>query len=213
MVAEIYCDASDSRQPFKMRERRFGTIVADPPWKYSERGDHNAGLNGFGGSKVGAGVETRYNLMPLADIKALDIGARYAEENAHLYLWTTVGFVDEAFDVMRAWGFTYKTMLTWVKPANGIGRYFRVNTEHVLFGVRGKLMTQRRNVPTAFAAPRTKHSEKPAAFFDLVETHSPGPYLSIFERRERMGWDAIGDELGSTIAPVSPDTQEVQENG
>lgn len=207
-TSEVYLDTADSRQPFKMRDKRYSTIVADPPWKYSERGDHNAGLNGFGGSKVGAGVETRYNLMPLAEIKALDIGPRFAAENAHLYLWTTVGFVDEAFDVMRAWGFTYKTMLTWVKPPNGIGRYFRVNTEHVLFGVRGSMMTQRRNVPTAFNAPRGPHSQKPDAFFEMVESHSPGPYLSIFERRARLDWDAIGDEMGSRLEPAQQGGQQ-----
>lgn len=136
--------------------------------------------------------------MPLDDIKKLRIPAG---EDAHLYLWTTNSFMREAHEVAEAWGFKQKTILTWVKTeANNpakvsfrMGYYFRGATEHVLFCVRGKLRLNVRNLPTAFLWPRIgKHSRKPEAFYDMVEQASPGPYLELFARRNRIGWTTWG---------------------
>ncbi len=112
----------------------------------------------------------------------------------------------EAHDLMRSWGFVPKTILTWVKvhqkDPNRVsmktGYYFRGATEHVLFGVRGSLrLTTTVGVPTAFLWPRIgKHSVKPSAFLDLVEGVSPGPYLELFARKKRLGWDGWGNEYG-----------------
>lgn len=189
---------------------RYATIVADPPWDYGELTSAGSrGWVGFGqrtpgreGAVNGRGAQQHYGLMPLNKIKALDVCA-LAEPDAHLYLWVTNAFVVQGHEVMAAWGFTFKTMLTWVKPQIGMGYYFRSNTEHILFGVRGKLRTTSRAIPTSFTAPRTRHSAKPEAFFDLVTSTSPGPYLSIFERAERLGWDAIGDEIGKPFPAVA----------
>jgi len=126
-------------------------------------------------------------------VAALNVGD-LAAANAHLYLWTTNPILPEAFAVMDAWGFTYVTMLTWLKTGTlGMGYYFRGDTEHVLFGVRGKLpihpANRRRNW---FEAMKHRHSVKPAAFFDLVEFVSPGPYVELFARQPRLGWDSWG---------------------
>ncbi len=132
-----------------------------------------------------------------------------ADDDAHLYLWTTNAFMCEAHDVARAWGFAPKTILTWVKmqpngePSRKSGYYFRGATEHIVFAVRGSLPLQTAEaLPTAFLWPRLPHSVKPDAFYDLVEQASPGPYAELFARRARFGWDyPIGDQaLGGALA-------------
>lgn len=173
---------------------RYATIVADPPWRYQK--------NTSMGSKPGA-AEAHYATMGMREIAQLPV-ATLAAENAHLYLWVTVPRLygdrdDRSFspaDVMEEWGFSLKTMLTWVKSGSpGMGWYFRGQTEHVLFGVRGSLpIPPETRVPNYILAPRSGHSGKPDAFLDLVESVSPGPYLELFARRQRLGWDTWGDE-------------------
>lgn len=158
----------------------YRTIVADPPWRYDNRGTRGA-------------AEDHYSTMTVDDICELAEKVP-ADDNAHLYLWTTNAFLRPAFDVVEAWGFEYKTCLTWVKPQIGLGNYFRNSTEHVLFGLRGELDTRADDVPTWFNAKRGKHSAKPDLFLDLVERCSPGPYLEMFARRRRMGWEVWGLE-------------------
>jgi N6-adenosine-specific RNA methylase IME4 len=140
-----------------------------------------------------------YDTMTLGDIKALDVPSA---AQAHLYLWAITPHVDWGFETARAWGFEPVTMLTWKKPGLGVGR-FRCNTEHVIvarkgsrhgnpFGQGGR--TSQATEGTLFEWPRGEHSEKPEAFYDLVESLSPGPYLELFSRRARLGWDTYGDE-------------------
>lgn len=158
----------------------FRVIVADPPWQYGNKATRGA-------------AEDHYATMTIEELCDLDVEDRAADD-AHLYLWVTNGFLAEGFDVLHAWGFTYKTCLTWVKPQMGMGNYFRSSTEHVLFGVRGKLKIQDRGLTNWFEAPRGKHSAKPDSFYDLVEKASPGPYLEMFARRRRLNWESWGAE-------------------
>jgi N6-adenosine-specific RNA methylase IME4 len=165
----------------------YGALVVDPPWRYG-----NAATRGA--------AEDHYRTMPLSELfKLPDICPPLAESvNSHLYLWTTAGMLLEAFDVLHAWGYTYKTNLVWVKPQIGMGNYFRVSHEHVLFGVRGNAgRTQDKALRSWFEAPRERHSRKPLAFYDLVEKASPGPYVDVvdvFARDRRFGWDVWGNE-------------------
>ena len=131
--------------------------------------------------------------MSLAEMASVDVPA-WSETEAHLYLWTTNAFMVDAHELAFMWGFTQKTILTWVKPHYGLGNYFRNSTEHVLFCVKGSLATLRKDVPTHFIAPRGRHSEKPAAFYDMVQTMSPGPYLDVFARKQRFNFDTWGNE-------------------
>ncbi len=158
----------------------YRTIVADPPWQYGNKSTRGA-------------AEDHYETMHLDELCLIDVPSWSAEE-AHLYLWTTNGFLRDAFNLFDAWDFEYKTTLTWVKPQIGLGNYFRNNTEHVLFGVRGGLRTLARDVPTAFTARRGRHSAKPDVFYDIVERSSPGPRLDMFSRTARFGWDTWGNE-------------------
>jgi N6-adenosine-specific RNA methylase IME4 len=188
---------------------RYRTIVADPPWPYREAG---SGIFARTPRKDGAPSrkvqDTGYPLMSMAGICAL---RPPAEDDAHLYLWTTNAFMVEAHDVARAWGFQPKTICTWVKVSVGgrvsmkTGYYFRGATEHFLFAVRGSLRLKATEaLPTAYLWPRTPHSTKPDAFYDLVEKASPGPYCEMFARRGRLGdWSYWGNESFGTAELVA----------
>ena len=168
--------------------KKYRTICADPPWAYKDKltAKHR-------------GADAHYMTMPLEWIKRLRV-QEISEDNAHLYLWTTNAFMVEGHEVCRAWGFEPRTILTWVKTQMGMGHYFRNNTEHVIFAVRGSLPTLRNDVPTAFTAKRRAHSAKPECFIDMVESMSPPAYLEIFSRRHRLGWDVWGNESANTVS-------------
>jgi N6-adenosine-specific RNA methylase IME4 len=174
--------------------RLYQTIVADPPWRYPRDG-------------VG-GRPTPYATMTNAQIAALPVG-EHADVNAHLYLWVTnARLFRDASDglgpreIMDVWGFRYLTMLTWHKTGGpGMGWYFRGDTEHVLFGIRGKLgIAPAIRESNHFAAPRGEHSVKPDRFYEIVERVSPDPRLELFARRRRFGWDVWGDEAPEIAA-------------
>jgi N6-adenosine-specific RNA methylase IME4 len=158
-------------------------IVSDPPWRYENASTRNA-------------ADRQYETMTVPELKRLPVG-EWAAPEAHLYLWTTTNFLPRAFSLLETWGFTYVTNLVWVKPQIGMGNYFRVSHEHVLFGRRGKLRTNSRSVRTVFTADRTRHSAKPEVFYDIVEEASSPPYLDMFSRRQaRLNgfWDTWGLE-------------------
>jgi len=175
----------------------FRVITADPPWQYDNRATRAAAEDHYPTLTIGQ----LHGRDPLEDGSYLlaDHVAPHMADGCHLYLWTTNGFLREAFGILDAWGFRYKTCLTWVKPQLGIGNYFRSMTEHVLFGVRGELRVLNGNQPNWFEHPRGRHSRKPDYFYELVERVSPGPYLELFGRLDpllppRPGWTVWGNE-------------------
>lgn len=189
-----------------MPDKRYATIVADPPWPYDAPGGEltssAAHRPNSHSRRHSPDSRSRYGAMSIAELCAL---CPPADETAHLYLWTTNAFMVEAHNVARAWGFTPKTICTWGKvkpdgsPSMKTGHYFRGATEHVVFAVRGKLpFPIDRPTPTLWLWPRLGHSQKPEAFYDLVEMVSPGPYLEMFARRARFGWDYWGNESLAT---------------
>jgi N6-adenosine-specific RNA methylase IME4 len=133
--------------------------------------------------------------MTLDQIAALPV-RDVAHKDVVLFLWATNPLMREAFDVMAAWGWKYKTLLTWEKVnACGMGYWFRGVTEHLLVGVRGKIPAFRSREKNLFRARRRKHSEKPEEAFALIEAVSPGPRLELFARRARPGWTVWGNEV------------------
>jgi N6-adenosine-specific RNA methylase IME4 len=158
--------------------------LADPPWKYGK---------GFG---YGAGEY--YPLMELDDIKKLPI-KELSDENAHLYLWCPNSLLPQALDVMKCWGFEFKTVITWVKHRSIFGYYFKGQSEQLLFGVRGKLPPQNRCQVTIINGKVTKHSKKPFEQYSLIEQVSPFPRLELFAREKAKGWDSWGNEIKSDI--------------
>lgn len=188
----------------------YKTILADPPWPYNSP----RALVGTGGRGAVANVAElkqvdvlqHYPVLSIDALKSLSVEA-LADTNAHLYLWTTNSFLVEAHEICRAWGFTPKTVLTWVKtkknkPADTsmkCGYWYRSASEHCVFAVRGRLRLSGLPFPTAFLHERLPHSVKPDYFYQVIEDHSPGPYLELFARRPREGWDRWGNEVISTV--------------
>lgn len=172
---------------------RFSTVLADPPWQFQNRTgkmapEHKRLL--------------RYPTMELQEILELPVN-RLAASQSHLYLWVPNALLAEGLEVLRAWGFTYKTNLVWHKirkdggpNGRGVGFYFRNVTELVLFGVRGSMRTLQpgRRQVNLFATRKREHSRKPDEIYGIVETCSPGPYLELFARFRRPGWTQWGNE-------------------
>jgi N6-adenosine-specific RNA methylase IME4 len=173
---------------------KYRTIVADPPWRYASAMPRT---NGSGVVGRAAFVDNQYETMTSGEILGLQGIRELAADEAHLYLWVTNPMLPLAFDVVEAWGFAYKTLLTWHKNtgAPGMGHYFRGDTEHVIFATRGSSpIDPALRVSNHFAAPRTGHSAKPERFYEIVERVSPEPRLELFARRRRVGWDVWGNQ-------------------
>lgn len=179
--------------------RRFGTILLDPPWRYGDK---------LPGPKRGA--VKHYDVMTPGEIAALPID-ELAAPDAHVYLWTTNSHVEDAYKILRIWGFEPKTQLAWVKltqrgePVYGMGRYYRGAFEPVIFAVRGKARPPKAIHRNVILAPRREHSRKPDELYTMIEDTSPGPYLELFARHRREGWESWGDELcRCTVEPCDP---------
>ena len=191
---------------------KYRTIVADPPWDHSDGTGVKLKI-GFGrtqrelgGPAITTGLP--YGTMTLAEIAALPV-SDLAERDSHLYLWTTNRYLRQVWEVAESWGFVGVCILTWCKERRGFlgGGDFPSDTEFCLFARRGHLAAISRapgrwyRWPRKFGPPvregekrNTTHSSKPEAFLDLVEQVSPGPYLELFARRQRLGWDTWGNE-------------------
>lgn len=177
---------------------QFKTILADPPWQFQNRTGKMAPEH----KRL-----ARYQTLTLDDIKNIPV-ASVAAPASHLYLWVPNALLAEGLAVMQAWGFTYKSNIVWHKirkdggpDGRGVGFYFRNVTELVLFGVRGSMRTLppgRRQV-NFLATQKREHSRKPDEFYDVVESCSPGPYLELFARHRREGWENWGNEVPESV--------------
>jgi N6-adenosine-specific RNA methylase IME4 len=175
---------------------KFGTILADPPWRF---------MNRTGKVAPEHGRLRRYETMDLADIKNLPV-KDLSLERSHLYLWVPNALLPEGLEVMKAWGFKYKGNIVWYKirkdggpDGRGVGFYFRNVTEILLFGVRGSMRTldPGRTQVNIISKQKREHSRKPDEQYDLIESCSPGPFLEMFARAKRNGWSQWGDEIES----------------
>jgi N6-adenosine-specific RNA methylase IME4 len=187
--------------PLPQVECGYRTVLADPPWRFTNRT-----------GKVAPEHRRldRYSTLELDAICALDV-ATVVADRAHLYLWVPNALLPEGLQVMQAWGFRYVSNIVWAKrrqdggpDGRGVGFYFRNVTELILFGVRGKnvrtLEAARRQV-NMIETRKREHSRKPDEQYALIETCSPGPYLELFARHPRAGWDGWGDEAAPEIEP------------
>lgn len=174
----------------------YRTIVADPPWAYDRTGVTFLARNGgeFTGHPLPYDSMT---LGALVDVPIRDLAAK----DAHLYLWTTQRYLREAYWLAEAWGFATSSLLVWCKAPRGfnVGGTFQSTVEFVLFCRRGSLKAKQRMDRQWFEWPRTAHSAKPEAFLDMVEQVSPGPYVELFARRARFGWDYWGNQSLGTV--------------
>lgn len=190
--------------------KKYKTILIDPPWPYGDANGKSHTLQikdknrkRLDGSKATQVNHLGYGTLTIDELKSLPI-QKLSAPNAHLYLWTTNAFMEEAHILARTWGFKPKTILTWVKtkkdltPSMKTGYYYRGATEHVLFCVRGSLRLKGRASPTAYYSPREPHSRKPDLFHNLIEQQSHVPRLEMFARETRIGWDVWGDQIKPT---------------
>lgn len=174
--------------------KKFGTILADPPWRFQNRT-----------GKVAPEHRRlrRYHTMTLDEICEMPVTS-HASQQSHLYLWVPNALLAEGLAVMKAWGFQYKSNIVWYKirkdggpDGRGVGFYFRNVTEIVLFGIRGKLRTLQpgRSQVNLVSTRKREHSRKPDEMYDVIESCSPGPFLELFARTPRKNWVQWGDEL------------------
>ena len=182
----------------RIKKHNYGAILADPPWQFKNRT-----------GKVAPEHKRlrRYATLSLQEIKDIPV-SDVAAKKSHLYLWVPNALLKEGLEVMEAWGFQYKTNIIWHKirkdggpDGRGVGFYFRNTTEMVLFGVRGHLRTLapgRKQVNIIFSRKR-EHSKKPDELYDIIEACSPGPYLELFARGKREGWDQWGNEVDDYV--------------
>lgn len=167
------------------RVNKYSTVYLDPPW------------NETGGGKIKRGADRHYNLMKTPDI------IQYCKkeilpmlsEDCHCYLWVTNNFLKDGLLLMNEMGFRYVTNIVWVKDRIGLGQYFRGQHEICLFGVKGKFVSNSRQQTTVIMAIREKHSKKPEGMYKKIEAVSNPPYLEVFARQTRYGWEAIGNEI------------------
>ncbi len=182
--------------------KRYRTIYADPPWQFQNRT-----------GKVAPEHKrlTRYETMRLEDIKTLPI-TDLADTRSHLYLWVPNALLPEGLEVMKAWGFEYKTNIIWEKvrhdgepDGRGVGFYFRNVTEMLLFGIKGdknRTLEPARSQVNLIRSMKREHSRKPDEIIPLIEACSPGPYLELFARGDRIGWDMWGNQAVESYEPT-----------
>ena len=193
---------------------RFATIMADPPWRFQNRTGKMAPEH----KRL-----ARYSTLDLKDICALPI-VEHLEERAHCYLWVPNALLPEGLQVLKAWGFNYKSNIVWQKirkdggpDGRGVGFYFRNVTEILLFGTRGKdarTLAPGRSQVNYIDAPepdgdllktrKREHSRKPDEQYNIIESCSWGPYLELFGRGRRKGWTVWGNQASDDYKPSWP---------
>ena len=182
-------------------DKKYSTILADPPWQFQNRtgkvAPEHKRLN-------------RYPTMSLQDIMDMPV-EQIADERAHLYLWVPNALLPEGLEVLKAWGFKYKTNLIWYKirkdggpDRRGVGFYFRNVTEILLFGVRGKnirTLQPGRSQENIISARKREHSRKPDQQYRIIEECSWGPRIELFSRGKMEEWDCWGNQANENYIP------------
>lgn len=183
--------------------QKYRVIAADCPWAFNDK---------LKMSDVKRGAQANYDTMPLGAIAGLNLQG-WVKEDSLLAMWVPSSLLTEGLIIMKGWGFVHKQIVTWVKTSKGegvvdapredmsmafgMGRYFRGVTEHALIGTRGKVskLVKSKSERNIILHPAMPHSQKPEALQDMLERILPkGPYLEMFARRARPGWDCVGLE-------------------
>jgi N6-adenosine-specific RNA methylase IME4 len=165
----------------------FPVILCDPPWRYE---------HAVSDSRV---IENQYPTMELEDICALPIH-KIALSDCVLFLWATSPKLEESLEVLKAWGFSYRTCAVWNKEIIGMGYYFRQQHELLLVATKGNLPPPKpeNRLPSVFESRRTQHSEKPEVVYEAIEQMYPElPKIELFARTTRNGWKSWGNQSGS----------------
>lgn len=185
-------EAAERVEKLPPTQGEYHVIVADPPWRY----EHRIGDETHRG-------RTPYPTMTEQQIREMKVPAA---DTCVLWLWCTNAYLADgtAARVAQAWGFEPKTVLTWVKPRMGVGDWLRGQTEHAILATRGRPAIKDPTPSTLLQAEAGEHSEKPEAFYRLVEDHCPGRRIELFACRPREGWDQHGADLLPVSAASAP---------
>lgn len=178
--------------------KRYKAIHMDPPWRFKNFSEKGEGRN----------ATSHYDCLSPEVMKALPV-ADFAEKDCALFLWTTDPFLPVALDMIRAWGFSYKTVgFYWAKTNRtadlsrltekdffcGLGYWTRANVEQCLLATRGSPRRLAKDVRRLIISPRREHSRKPDEVYTRIERLTEGPYLDIFARESRVNWDCWGNQ-------------------
>ena len=175
--------------------KQYNIIYADPPWKYQ------------GGQNLRGSPSKHYPVMPLDEICALPV-SKFATENCTLFLWVIFPKLEECFEVIKAWGFVYKTVaFVWIKQTRksggwfmGCGHWTRANAEICLLATKGRPQRLSKSVRQLIISPVEQHSKKPDVVRDrIVELVGDLPRLELFARQKAAGWDVWGNEVLNDI--------------
>ena len=194
--------------------KKYNVIYADPPWSYDNKKT---------GGSMSSGALDKYNTMSLGDLKAMPID-NITSDNSICFIWATVPLLNEGIDLLQCWGFKYKTMITWEKTGiYGMGHWLRVQTEHILIGVKGHVKPFNHQEKNIYKHPICDHSAKPHFFRELVMKLSSKSFtecnkLELFARsREGMfpdyeyeGWDVFGNQVSNSISLFNYEPEEVR---
>jgi N6-adenosine-specific RNA methylase IME4 len=185
-----------------LRSKRFSTVLADPPWRF---------INRTGKVAPEHRRLSRYGTMSVGEITKLPLN-EFVASTAHLYLWVPNALLPDGLEVMKAWGFQYKSNIIWHKlrkdggsDGRGVGFYFRNVTEILLFGTRGKnarTLGPGRSQVNYIGTRKREHSRKPDEQYSLIESCSRGPFLELFARGARKGWTSWGNQADQSYVPT-----------
>jgi len=181
---------------------KYQVIYADPPWSFAV----------YSNKGKGRSAESHYDTMTLDDIKQYPV-QQYADNHCVLFLWVTDPMLIHGLEVIKSWGFVYKTVgFYWCKTKKdviapwrendfpiGTGYYTRANPEQCLLATKGYPQRRFADVRKLIVAPRREHSRKPDEIYGRIERLCAGPYLELFARNRHPGWDAIGSEVESGV--------------
>jgi len=194
-------------------DKTYSTVYADPPWRFQNRtgkvAPEHKRLN-------------RYETMTIKEIMSLPVES-IASTKSHLYLWVPNAMLPDGLAVMEAWGFKYKGNIVWEKvrkdgkpDGRGVGFYFRNVTELLLFGIRGennRTLAPARSQVNLIRSQKREHSRKPDEIIPIIEQCSPGPYIELFARGNREGWDMWGNQANGDYEPTWNTYKNHSQNG
>lgn len=170
--------------------KKYQLIYADPPWSYRNKRT---------GGSMNSGAISKYPTMSIEEIKNMPIGD-IVNKDCALFIWATTPLLPEAFEVITAWGFHYKTSLYWCKTMSlGMGYWYRGQVEMLLLGIKGEVKAFRIQKPNFIQTKVREHSRKPDEFYELIEMTGLKPRIELFARNKREGWDCWGNEVESDI--------------
>lgn len=175
------------KKEISLPKGKYNVIYADPPWPYPERLDLK---NLYGATNY---HYERMSIKDICNMKVKDL----TTDNSALFLWVATGFLEESFEVIKSWGFDYKSQMMWVKNGGhgGIGYYFWGDHELLLVAIKGSFLPKK-VFSSVYSSPREKHSKKPDGIYEIIETMYPKQkYLELFARQKRKGWTSFGDQL------------------